>query len=170
VWPAVDANLADVSLEDLLRHRSGLAAWRPIGRSMRAAEGTAAFLLGPEVAGAAVPTYSDLGYVLWTRSVERLTGEPAATLLRRHVLRPLGLTTVGVYREIIPNEKLVFTWGWEGPERHETLVTIELSDRDGGTELVLLHERFADQAAADHHGQGWRGCLENLATRITGFS
>jgi uncharacterized protein YndB with AHSA1/START domain len=79
-------------------------------------------------------------------------------------------TTVGVYREIIPNEKLVFTWGWEGPERHETLVTIELSDRDGGTELVLLHERFADQAAADHHGQGWRGCLENLATRITGFS
>lgn len=78
-------------------------------------------------------------------------------------------TANGVYREIVPNEKLVFTWGWEGPERHETLVTIELRDKDGGTELVLIHERFADQASADHHAQGWQGCLENLATRINGF-
>lgn len=78
-------------------------------------------------------------------------------------------TAFGIYREIIPNEKLVFTWGWEGPERHETLVTIELRDKDNGTELVLIHERFADQASADHHSQGWQSCLENLAARINGF-
>jgi uncharacterized protein YndB with AHSA1/START domain len=76
-------------------------------------------------------------------------------------------TTYGVYREIIPNEKLVFTWGWEGPERYETQVTIELRDKDNGTELVLIHERFADQASADHHAQGWQSCLENLAIRIS---
>jgi uncharacterized protein YndB with AHSA1/START domain len=79
-------------------------------------------------------------------------------------------TTYGVYREIIPNEKLVFTWGWEGPDRHETLVTIELRDKDNGTELVMIHERFADQASADHHGQGWRSCFDNLAARIGRFS
>jgi uncharacterized protein YndB with AHSA1/START domain len=77
-------------------------------------------------------------------------------------------TTFGVYREIIPNEKLVFTWGWEGPDRYETLVTIELHDKDGGTELVLIHERFADQGSADHHAQGWQSCLENLAVCIGG--
>jgi uncharacterized protein YndB with AHSA1/START domain len=79
-------------------------------------------------------------------------------------------TTYGVYRQIIPNEKLVFTWGWEGPERQETLVTVELRDKDGGTELVLTHERFATQESADMHAQGWRGCLENLAFRIGNFA
>jgi uncharacterized protein YndB with AHSA1/START domain len=78
-------------------------------------------------------------------------------------------TTYGVYREIIPGEKLVFTWGWEGPDRHETQVTIELRDKDNGTELVLIHERFADQESADHHAKGWRSCLENLAARINNF-
>jgi uncharacterized protein YndB with AHSA1/START domain len=77
--------------------------------------------------------------------------------------------TSGVYREVIPNERLVFTWGWEGPDRHETLVTIELRDKDNGTELVLIHERFADQGSADHHGQGWRSCLENLAAHADRF-
>jgi uncharacterized protein YndB with AHSA1/START domain len=79
-------------------------------------------------------------------------------------------TTYGVYREIILNEKLVFTWGWEGPDRYETLVTIELRDKDNGTELLLIHERFADQAAADHHAQGWRSCLDNLAAGINDFA
>ena len=78
-------------------------------------------------------------------------------------------TAFGIYREIIPDEKLVLTWGWEGPDRYETLLTIELRDKDDGTELVLIHERFADQNTADMHAQGWRGCLEHLSIRIKGF-
>lgn len=78
-------------------------------------------------------------------------------------------TTIGQYQEIVPDEKLVFTWGWEGPEREETLVTIELRDHSDGTEVILTHQRFSTQAAADHHQEGWVGCLENLATRIDTF-
>ncbi|MCI0673525.1 MAG: SRPBCC domain-containing protein, partial [Myxococcaceae bacterium] len=64
---------------------------------------------------------------------------------RIEMQEPGGATRVthGTYREVVPNERLVFTWGWEGPDRHETLVTVELRSRGEDTELVLVHERFA---------------------------
>ena len=78
-------------------------------------------------------------------------------------------TTTGEYQEIIVNEKLVFSWGWEGPQRHESRVTVELHDKDSGTELVLTHERLESEESAGKHTQGWQGCLANLAARIDQF-
>lgn len=75
-------------------------------------------------------------------------------------------TTSGAYREIVPNEKLVFTWGWDVPERQESLVTVEFRDKDGGTEVTLTHERFANAEQTKEHTKGWIGCLDNLAARI----
>jgi uncharacterized protein YndB with AHSA1/START domain len=74
--------------------------------------------------------------------------------------------TYGVYKEIVPNSKLVFTWGWEGPDRHESIVTVEFQAKDGGTEVILTHERLANAEQVQKHTHGWLGCLENLATRI----
>jgi uncharacterized protein YndB with AHSA1/START domain len=73
-------------------------------------------------------------------------------------------TAVGVYREVRPPEKLVFTWRWEtDPERGgETVVTIELFDRGGKTELVLTHEGFPTESLRDEHNKGWTGCLTQL--------
>ncbi len=79
-------------------------------------------------------------------------------------------TTRGEYQELVPNEKLVFTWGWEGPDRHESLVTVELRDKDSGTEMVLIHERLANAESAKSHTEGWQGCLANLAGRIGQFN
>lgn len=76
-------------------------------------------------------------------------------------------TTYGEYQEFVPNEKLVFTWGWEGPDRHETLVTVEFFDKDGGTEVQLTHTRFADVGQAEHHEEGWVGCLDNLLAHLS---
>ena len=69
----------------------------------------------------------------------------------------------GIYREVVPNRKLVFTWTWPNstPER-ESMVTIELTPAGDGTELVLKHERFADKEARDRHEQGWTGCVRRL--------
>jgi uncharacterized protein YndB with AHSA1/START domain len=53
----------------------------------------------------------------------------------------------GVYREVVRNEKLVFTWAWN-PER-ESRVTITF--KADGTMLTLFHEQFFDAEA------GWRG-------------
>ena len=68
----------------------------------------------------------------------------------------------GVYREVKPNRKLVYTWAWKSTPDRESLVTIELRAVDGGTEMTLLHEQFADAEARDHHKQGWNGCLTRL--------
>jgi len=75
----------------------------------------------------------------------------------------------GTYREIRPPERLVFTWRWEyEPESAESLVTIELFERERGaaTELVLSHERISDRESRDKHEHGWKGCLDRLARAV----
>ena len=71
----------------------------------------------------------------------------------------------GVYREIRSPERLVFTWQWEG-NPCETLVTIELADVGGKTELRLTHERFVDASERDSHGAGWGGSFERLGRAL----
>jgi len=73
----------------------------------------------------------------------------------------------GIYWEVIPPEKLVFTWKWEEhPEMEDTLVTLEFLDRGGATELVLVHERLPDEKMRDEHKKGWNGCLDRLAKYV----
>lgn len=78
-------------------------------------------------------------------------------------------TTYGEYLEIIENKKLVYSWGWELEDRHESQVTIDLYDKDGGTEVCLTHIRHRDEEAAKSHTNGWVGCFRNLAERIADF-
>jgi uncharacterized protein YndB with AHSA1/START domain len=70
----------------------------------------------------------------------------------------------GVYREIVPPSRLVFTWGWEteGPRGHETVVTIELSEVADGTRLELYQEVFESADSRDRHEHGWASCLDSL--------
>ena len=96
VWPAAPAPLSRQTMEALLRHRSGLLAWRPLYRHLRRPVGVAARILDSDSLGAAKSTYSDLGFILWARSAEAWLGETAEALLGRYVLRPLGVSTVGV--------------------------------------------------------------------------
>jgi uncharacterized protein YndB with AHSA1/START domain len=72
-------------------------------------------------------------------------------------------TASGVYKKIIPNELISFTWGWKGDPSPATLVTVEFKDVAGGTEVTLTHERFVDTKSRDSHQHGWVGCLESLA-------
>ena len=68
----------------------------------------------------------------------------------------------GMYREIVPNKKLVYTWAWESTPERESLVTVEFKPSGNGTELVLTHEQFADSEARDKHQHGWNGCMDRL--------
>jgi uncharacterized protein YndB with AHSA1/START domain len=70
----------------------------------------------------------------------------------------------GVYKEIKPHKKLVFTWRWETPDPNEpkTLVTVEFFEQDEVTEVKLTHELFMDVASRDKHGEGWAGCFDHL--------
>jgi len=55
-----------------------------------------------------------------------------------------------------------------GCSKHgDTLVTIELFDRGGKTEVVLTHEKFPSDAARDEHNKGWAGCLDRLSQYVS---
>ncbi len=68
----------------------------------------------------------------------------------------------GVYREVVPNEKLVFTWAWRSTPERESLVTVLIKPDGAGSLLTLTHEQFFDEAARDRHEHGWTGCLNKL--------
>ncbi|MDX1374565.1 MAG: SRPBCC domain-containing protein [Burkholderiales bacterium] len=74
----------------------------------------------------------------------------------------------GVYREVIPNRRLVFTWTWprSTPER-ESLVTVELRAVGEDTELVFRHEQLFDEAARDGHLRGWSETFVKLERYVT---
>ncbi len=68
----------------------------------------------------------------------------------------------GIYREIVPNRKLVFSWAWRTTPERESQVTIDLKPDGDGTLLTLTHEQFFDQKACDDHRIGWNRALDNL--------
>jgi uncharacterized protein YndB with AHSA1/START domain len=69
----------------------------------------------------------------------------------------------GVYREIVPDKRLVFTFAWdnEGPSAGvETLVTITFAARGGKTIQTFHQAPFRDAAARDRHVHGWNGTFD----------
>jgi len=78
-------------------------------------------------------------------------------------------TVGGVYREIAPPGRLVFTWKWEGEPMAamgESLVTITLEERRGEqgpeTNVRLMHSGFPAPEARDAHNDGWGSALNHL--------
>ncbi|MGA7490328.1 MAG: SRPBCC domain-containing protein [Xanthobacteraceae bacterium] len=68
----------------------------------------------------------------------------------------------GTYREVVPNEKLVFTWMWRTMPERQSLVTLALKPDGDATLLTLLHEQFLDEPARDRHRSGWTATLDKL--------
>jgi uncharacterized protein YndB with AHSA1/START domain len=75
------------------------------------------------------------------------------------------MSVFGEYRELVPGKKIVFTWKWDEDEVWEnrsSVVTVELSDRDGGTELCLIHEQLPSAESRDRHNEGWNSVLDRF--------
>jgi len=79
----------------------------------------------------------------------------------------------GIYREVVPPERLVFTWAWVDSEcgaGPETLVTLTLEEHGAGTLLTLHQAVFESVTARDAHAEGWTECLERLAAYLAATS
>ena len=76
----------------------------------------------------------------------------------------------GQFHEIKPHERIVHSWAWlDGAGKTpETLVTMTFADKDGGTELTLVHSGFTTEAARDAHNAGWMSCLASLEDMLAG--
>lgn len=76
---------------------------------------------------------------------------------------------VGTYLEVVPPERLVYTFGWEGTPYLEQLedvdsrVIVQFRDLGGSTEVSITHERLDTEELRAFHRWGWAGALERLA-------
>jgi uncharacterized protein YndB with AHSA1/START domain len=80
-------------------------------------------------------------------------------------------TARGEYVEIVPNERVVFTWGWEGegmpvPPGSST-VEITLTPENDKTLVRLVH-RDLPVEARESHDDGWSKFLPRLAAVLEG--
>ena len=72
----------------------------------------------------------------------------------------------GVYREVVPNARLVFTWAWHSTPERELLVNISIKPEGSGTLLTFKHEQFADTIARDNHERGWNEFFAKLESYL----
>jgi len=69
----------------------------------------------------------------------------------------------GVYREIEKPSRIVYTWSWdEHPDAGESLITVEFSAVEGGTEVTMVHSGLPTEELVKEHESGWTSCLNRL--------
>ena len=77
----------------------------------------------------------------------------------------------GLFVEVVPAERLVYTFGWDEPHHPipvaSTTVEITLHPEGDKTRVRLVHRDLPDDAV-DDHGDGWANYLERLAVVATG--
>lgn len=74
----------------------------------------------------------------------------------------------GVFREVVPPERLVFTFAWEeeGERGLETLVTVTFADIGGRTRMTLTQTPFQSDGEHDGHQEGWNSTFDRLAEHL----
>jgi len=76
----------------------------------------------------------------------------------------------GRFAELVPNERVVEIDEFETEDpalRGEMKITIQLVDKDGGTEVVGVHEGLPPALSGADNELGWRMALEKLASFVT---
>lgn len=72
----------------------------------------------------------------------------------------------GVYKEISPHDRIVFTWmGHVSVDDSTVTLTFEPAER--GTHVTLTHVRFMDEETRDNHQGGWTNILAKLDTVLS---
>jgi len=107
-------------------------------------------------------------HVDWLGTVADIDPRPGGTY---RVLVGGQNAGVGEYVDVVPNEKVVFTFGWEqegNPIRPgSTTVEISLHPEGEKTRVRLTHRGLPDDAVGDHT-HGWDHYLGRLAVSATG--
>src|SRR3954464_9425034 len=94
---------------------------------------------------------------------------------RIHMRAPDGTEhrVSGVYREIDPPRKIVYTWGWDGDHVvKDSLVTIEFLERGerGESTEILLRHAIADEKERRSHTSGWTAILDKFEAMYSSSS
>jgi len=91
-WKAPGAER--ITVRDLLSHSSGMPAWRALYKEAATPEEAEQqlFATSPDTLPGVRYVYSDLGFILLGKLVERVSGERLASYDAAHIFSPLGMT------------------------------------------------------------------------------
>jgi uncharacterized protein YndB with AHSA1/START domain len=73
-----------------------------------------------------------------------------------------GVAIVGTYLDLVPPEKLVFTWSNEAQPEQGTVVTVDFLEQGSSTEVVLTHTRLSPPDLRARVEGGWRAAFDEL--------
>jgi uncharacterized protein YndB with AHSA1/START domain len=107
-------------------------------------------------------------HIEWEGTVAEIDARPGG---QYRVLVAGQFQGSGAYVEVVPMQKVVFTFGWEQEGNPitpgSTTVEISLHPEGDKTRVRLVHSGLPDDAVSDH-GDGWQHYLERLAIRAAG--
>ena len=107
-------------------------------------------------------------YVRWKGKTARLDPRPRGAF---DVGFADGGRALGEYLEVVPNRRVVFTWGWDSPDAvvgpGGSTVEIDLEPTANGTRLRLVH-RGLPASERGSHTDGWDFFLPRLTTIAEG--
>jgi uncharacterized protein YndB with AHSA1/START domain len=78
-----------------------------------------------------------------------------------------GSSLIGTYLQIVPPEKLVYTWSGGAAQSWETVVTLDFLDQGTVTEVVLTHEGLSTEAIRALVEGGWPSLFDALASVLS---
>jgi uncharacterized protein YndB with AHSA1/START domain len=75
----------------------------------------------------------------------------------------------GVVREVVPPERMAFTFIWDDSPDVEMLVTVTFAERGGKTEMTFRQTGLPSDASRDGHRGGWTEAFDRLAEHLAGM-
>jgi uncharacterized protein YndB with AHSA1/START domain len=74
----------------------------------------------------------------------------------------------GVFLEVVPPERLVFTFAWEeeGERGLETVVTVTFVERGRKTLMTMRQAPFVTESSRSGHSEGWNSTFDRLVDHL----
>jgi serine-type D-Ala-D-Ala carboxypeptidase len=102
---------ADITVRQLLTHRSGLWQWQPTWLYMHSKADIVDYIAGLPLryAPGERRAYSDLGFMLLGKIIEKVAGMPLDDFVQQHIYRPLAMKDTGYRPAEAPGKRIVAT-------------------------------------------------------------
>lgn len=103
----------------------------------------------------------------WQGAEATIEARPGGMFLMK---MPDGATARGEFVELVPHQKVVFTWGWidhPGVPPGSSTVEVAILDTEGGSRVTITHSGLpADEV--EIHSLGWEHYFPRLAAAAEG--